>query len=93
MQPEWRRDGRELFFLGPDGKLMAVPVSIDGDFHADAPHPLFNVDVAQPTQPYQTQYAVTADGQRFLVNTVVEQPDRPALTVMLNWIALLNKSR
>jgi hypothetical protein len=92
MQPEWRRDGRELFFLGAEGKLMAVPVSIDGDFRGGVPHPLFNVDVAPPTQPYQTQYAVTADGQRFLVNTVVEQPDRPALTIMLNWIEALKKS-
>ena len=36
-------------------------------------------------------YVVTADGQRFLVNTVINQPTRPALTVILNWTAGLNK--
>ena len=39
------------------------------------------------TRRFPTDYAVTADGQRFLVNTVVDQPTRPALTVILNWMA------
>jgi hypothetical protein len=45
---------------------------------------LFDVDVPEPSPPYQTHYAVTADGQRFLVNTLIDQPSRPGLTVMLN---------
>ena len=45
-----------------------------------------------PTSPpYPTDYAVTMDGQRFLVNTVVEQPARAALTVIVNWTAELKK--
>jgi hypothetical protein len=91
MQPEWRRVGRELFFLGANGKLMAVPVSIDGEFRAGAPQALFDVEVPEATQPYQNNYAVVGDGQRFLVNTVIDQPNRPALTVILNWTAALKK--
>ncbi len=92
MQPEWRRDGKELFYISADGKLTAVPVTTDGPtFSAGAPHALFDVEVPEPIAPYPTDYAVTADGQRFLVNTVVDQPTRPALTVILNWTAGLKK--
>jgi hypothetical protein len=87
MQPEWRRDGTELFFISADGKMMAVEVSTDAAFQAGAPQPLFDIDVPEPNGPYPTHYAVTADGQRFLVNTVIDQPTRPALTVILNWTA------
>jgi serine/threonine protein kinase/Tol biopolymer transport system component len=92
MQPEWRRDGKELFYVAADGKMMAVPVSITGaTFEAGTPTPLFSVEVPEATAPYPGHYAVTADGQRFLVNTVIDQPTRPALTVVLNWTAGLKK--
>ena len=71
---------------------MAVPVTIDGPvFSAGVPRALFDVQMPEQTPPYPTDYAVTPDGQRFLVNTVVEQPTRPALTVILNWSADLQK--
>ena len=89
-QPEWRRDGKELFYISADGKLIAVPVTTDGaTFSAGTSHALFDVEVPEPNPPYPTDYAVTADGQRFLVNTVVDQPTHPALTVILNWQAAL----
>ena len=92
MQPEWRRDGKELFYISADRKLMAVPVTMDGaTLSAGAPRALFDVQVPEQTPPYPTDYAVAMDGQRFLVNTVVDQPTRPALTVILNWTAELKK--
>jgi hypothetical protein len=92
MQPEWRRDGKELFYVSADGKLTAVPVVTEqAAFTAGTPRPLCDIEAPEPTAPYPTHYAVTADGQRFLVNTVVDQPTRPALTVILNWTAALNK--
>jgi Tol biopolymer transport system component len=92
MQPEWRRDGRELFYVSSDRKLMAVSVTTDGEtFSAGVPRPLFEVDLPEPTAPYPNDYAVSADGQRFLVNTVVDQPNRPSLTVVLNWAAGLKR--
>jgi serine/threonine protein kinase/Tol biopolymer transport system component len=92
MQPEWRRDGRELFYVSRDRKLMAVPVTIDGDtFSAGVPRPLFEVGLPEPIPPYTGDYAVSADGQRFLLNAVVDQPNTPPLTVVLNWAAALKK--
>jgi len=92
MQPEWRRDGQELFYISADRKLMAVPVTTDGTtFSNGAPRVLFDVQMPEPSPPYPTDYAVSADGRRFLVNTVVDQPTRPALTVILNWTADLKK--
>jgi len=93
MQPEWRRDGKELFYIAADGKMMAVSVSIDGDFQALSPRALFDVEVPESAAPFPTHYAVTRDGQRFLVNTVVDQPVRSGLTVILNWPEMLKKPR
>lgn len=53
------------------------------------PRPLFEVETPEAAAPYPNHYAVTADGQRFLVNTVIDQPSRPAITVMLNWTRAL----
>jgi Tol biopolymer transport system component len=90
-QPEWRHDGKELFYISTDGKMMAVPVVTDRDFTALASHPLFDVDVPELVAPYANQYAVSKDGQRFLVNTVTDQSTRPALSVILNWTELLKR--
>jgi Tol biopolymer transport system component len=88
MQPEWRRDGKELFYISADGRLMAVDVTTDSAaFAAGVPRPLFDVEVPEATAPYPTDYGVSADGQRFLVNTVVDQAERSSLTVILNWTA------
>ncbi len=92
MQPEWRRDGTELFYISADRKLMVVPVATEGStFSNGAPRALFDVQMPEPINPYPTDYAVAMNGQRFLVNTVVDQPTRPALTVILNWTADLKK--
>ena len=85
IQPEWRRDGKELFFVSSTGKLMAAEVSTDAMFSARPPQELFAVNIPETVAPYPNDYAVSADGQRFLVNTIVEQPVKPALTVILNW--------
>ncbi len=92
MQPEWRRDGKELFYVSADGKMMAVSVSTaSANFEAQEPRPLFDVETPESLAPYPTHYAVTADGSRFLVNTVVDQPVRPAITVIMNWTQLMRK--
>jgi len=92
MQPEWRRDGEELFFISSDGQLMAVPLETTGPgLDAGTPRALFDVEIPEPDAPFPTDYAVTPDGQRFLVNGIVDQPNRPALTVMLRWIDHLRR--
>ena len=86
-QPEWRGDGRELFFRSLDGQLMAVDVEEKAE----------TLDVGLPTAlfevlnyaPFVDQYAVSADGQRFLVKVPVEQDSRDRLHVITNWTSLL----
>jgi Tol biopolymer transport system component len=92
MQPEWRRDGKELFYVTQEGTMMSVPVVADGTtFEHGAQTALFEVEMPQPNPPYANDYAVSADGRRFLVNTVIDQPRRQALTVILNWTDMLRQ--
>jgi Tol biopolymer transport system component len=88
VQPRWRRDGQELFYVAADRKLMAVTVKSGTVFESDKPHALFQtaLNVAELRQ----SFAVSADGQRFLVNAPIET-ESPSLTVVLNWTALLKK--
>ena len=83
--PVWRRDGRELFYRAPDGKIMAVPVAPRSDFAAGAPIPLFQPRAALGGLGVGTFYDVAPDG-RFLVNIFVERTSPPA-TVVMNWQA------
>jgi Tol biopolymer transport system component len=76
--PEWRGDGRELFFVSPDERIMSVPVSTTGTtVQFAAPVALF----AKPEGPY----TVTSDGMRFLVGMV--SADASPITILLNWTA------
>jgi hypothetical protein len=89
--PRWRRDGRELFYVAPDRKLMAVPVSAGTLFEFGTPKPLFQLS-GQDVAGYRTPYDVTADGQRFLVSLPLDDTGAaPPITVVLNWNAGLKK--
>jgi eukaryotic-like serine/threonine-protein kinase len=91
-QPQWRRDGKELFYLSPDRKLMAVQVKTGETFENGAPVPLFQTKVFPPVSTgARNNYVVAADGQRFLVNNVVEENASHPITVVLNWTAQLKK--
>src|SRR5437879_6973968 len=70
VQPRWRRDGKELFYVAPDGKLIAVAVKAGINFEAGAPEALFQTRIfgLGPSALYSQQYDVTGDGQRFLIN-------------------------
>ena len=88
--PRWRRDGRELFYRGPDGKLTAVEVGAKGTTlelgkSSKLPVPASTSGLLGFT------YDVAADGQRFLAIAPVEQAGRQELTVVLNWAAGLKK--
>jgi Tol biopolymer transport system component/predicted Ser/Thr protein kinase len=84
MQPRWRRDGRELFYLSVDGTLMAVPMTASPAPAAGMPVALFRS--ALSPSPNVPQYDVTADGSRFFVL----EPSKPGgepITFVLNWAA------
>ena len=71
-QPQWRRDGTELFYLARDGTLMAVDVKSGARFEPGLPKPLFRTQVTGLTNA-RNHYVSSADGQRFLVNTIIEE--------------------
>ena len=87
-QPRWRRDGKELFYLTPDGKLMAVDVKIGDSFHAGAPRLLFQSRFMGPLLN-TWRYDVSPDGQRFLVmSDARNEAGAPEfITVVTNWLA------
>ena len=83
-----RRDGKELFYIALDGRLMAAPISLASNgqaVEAGVPVPLFATRVGGAVQGFnRQQYMVSPDGQRFLMNTVTEEATSP-ITVILNW--------
>ena len=85
-QPRWRHDGKELFYLSPEGKMMAVPATTGASFAAGAPVALFQ---AHPRERYSLpdifSYDVSGDGQRFLILTKVDEGNAAPLSVVLNW--------
>jgi hypothetical protein len=85
----WRRDGRELFYHAGDGKLMAVPVSSGESLEVGAAVALF--EFRGGTIGVNAPYVVTADGQHFLINAVVETEPNAPLTVVVNWAAEAKK--
>jgi eukaryotic-like serine/threonine-protein kinase len=82
--PQWRRDGAELFFLAADHKLMAVAIKRGPTFEAGIPTALFQTRVTGLTD-VRTHYQVTADGQRFLVNTISPGDRGAPIHVVANW--------
>ncbi|HEY2015215.1 MAG TPA: protein kinase [Bryobacteraceae bacterium] len=87
-QGRWRNDGKELYFLGFDGKMMAVDVKPGSALETGPPRSLFQTDVR--ANPFWDQYSVTADGSRFLVNDTFREPSKP-INVILNWPEILKK--
>ncbi len=86
---QWRRDGRELYYVTPDGKLMVVEITPGAELKAGTPKELFapggyQVDALR-------NYTVTGDGQRFLFVTNAEESSLPSFTVVLNWMAEVKK--
>jgi len=88
-QPQWRDDSRELFFLAPDGAMMAASVATTKDFEADVPQKLFPTGIAFTGN--RRQYAVTKDGKRFLANVPEQRTSPSPITVVVNWLAALQK--
>ena len=91
--PRWRRDGKELFYVSVDRKLMAVPVKLGATVEAGAPQPLFAVSPLALNGLGNFFYAPMRDGQRFLVNTLAggETATSPPFTIVTNWQAAFKK--
>lgn len=83
-QPQWRRDGLELFYLSADRSLMAVDVKPGPTLEVTKPNALFRIDMTVDLNTYRNQYAVSRDAQRFLVDVTDEEAGDP-ISVLLNW--------
>ncbi len=88
--PRWRRDGKELYFISSDRKLMAVDIKADATFQSGLAQALFDVRVSGLVD-VRGHYAVSADGRRFLVNWLGEGGGSSPMTVVLNWTSALRK--
>jgi hypothetical protein len=84
--PHWRRAGKELTYLTPDGMLMSVPLAA-GDWRRSSPVPLFRLSV--PDLLGAGDYTVSPDGRRIVVNTFISDPVVPPIDVVVNWTQLL----
>ena len=85
-QPVWRGDGRELFYVDPRGVLNAVGIGGDRTLQASSPQPLFQTTLPNALAPFRTAYAVSRDGQRFLLNALRPNPQNSSITIVLNGI-------
>lgn len=82
---QWRGDAREIFYLAPDGRLMAVPIVLPPDgrgIETGTPVGLFAIGP-------NAAFFASPDGQRFLVNTLLDGETTPPITVLLNWAGAL----
>jgi eukaryotic-like serine/threonine-protein kinase len=88
-RPNWRKDGKELFFFSPDQQMMAVDVNQNGaSLQLGTPHALFKaITVSGASGPY----TVSADGKKFVINTVLPQSISEPLTLITNWPADLKQ--
>ncbi len=91
-EPRWRRDGKELFYISADGKMVAVPVKTSTTFEAGSPSTLFQTHTRQPISALDlASYDVSADGQRFLIDTKVVEPNAASVSIILHWASELEK--
>jgi len=84
-EPRWRGDGREMFYIAPNGMLMAVSVNVESQFATGTPAALFQVHGRAPISSTDVfTYDVAKDGNRFLVNRYMKPEHVAPLTILLN---------
>jgi serine/threonine protein kinase/Tol biopolymer transport system component len=87
VQPKWRADGKELFYLGMDSTLMAVSLNLGEGIQPERPRPLFRTGIPTITGTFWHQYDLSPDGQRFLVNVPLSAASS-RVTIVTDWPAL-----
>lgn len=94
LHPRWSRDGRELFYVDTEERVVAVPVTTDGEFVPGKPAPLFTLPLNILVNLFGAAYVydVAPDRQRFLVSMPsTGNSQRLPLTVTTNWTSLLKR--
>ncbi len=82
--PRWRRDGRELFYISADQRLVAVPISAGSGLQVGKPQPLF-------ADTGMNSFVPSKSGDRFLINVPAsgEQAITPPIVVVTDWTATI----
>jgi Tol biopolymer transport system component len=83
----WRQDGKELFYISANLKLMAVPVKPGAMFQPGVAQELFQTRIDSVNSDIVFRYDATADGKRFLLSVRLEEVASRSITVVLNWAA------
>jgi Tol biopolymer transport system component len=87
-RPRWRREGKELFYVSGDNRMMSVSVRLGDAPAVSAPQALFSLDVAG-----WRDYDVSADGTRFLIVFNAGEQRSRFISVTTNWLAALKERR
>jgi Tol biopolymer transport system component len=91
-EPRWRQDGKELFYVSAEGKMMAVAVTAGASFEAGSPVALFQTHRRQSIAAQDVfSYDVSGGGQRFLIATKVDEANAAPLSALLNWASEMEK--
>ena len=92
-QPRWRSDGRELYYIAPDRKLMEVEVTMAPKFEYGVPKPLFETPItnSEAGARMAMQWAPAPDAKQFLFLAAAEQAASAPITVVLNWPAAMKR--
>jgi Tol biopolymer transport system component len=85
--PVWSHDGKEIFYLGDDRKLMAARVKNGSTLGIDVARPLFQTSA----ESFLPSFDVSPDGRRFIIVTATPQKSPSPITVVVNWNAGLKK--
>jgi Tol biopolymer transport system component len=88
--PQWRGDGKELFYLHPNGRIYSVSVESGSGLALGTPTLLFT-SVAWDPDGSGGNYDVAPDGQRFLIRRAVVTSALPATTVFVNWLEAMKR--
>lgn len=89
--PVWSRSGKELFYIADDGMMMAVAISpTANEFQFSPPRALFKTRMLAESNVFH-EFDVSADGQRFLIGTLIGDTKSPRPRIILNWPAALKK--
>lgn len=91
LAPQWRADGRELYYITPDRDFMVVPVSYEHGLEIGSPVRLFNHRYIYAGYYTLVPYAVTNDGQQFLILSPAEQGNTAEFIVVQHWAEELKK--
>jgi hypothetical protein len=90
-QPRWRRDGKELYYIATDRRLMAVEVKMGPAFEHGVPKALFQTRIPGDPRSSNFRYAVAPDGKRFLIESQADELVSEPIDVVLNWTAGLKR--